>query len=135
MQTDALTLKIYSKVCEFNIEQIKLNIDLVIDIKSERTLHKLPYAFHNEQKQINVDAFTCKFVDAFDIKTRYDKLVNPKERFYYFNQISPLKEIVEVIIPAPAKPKRIYRARIKPPILRLPNVSLLNQVLIYFKIK
>jgi hypothetical protein len=132
MQTDTLTLKIYDEIVKFYIEQVKLNIDLVTDLETERKLHRLPYAYHNEQKIIIVDSFSCKFTDVFDIKQRYDKLLKPKERFYYFKQRA-IKPNIEVIIPGPAKPKRVYKPRVKPPVLRLPRVSLFKQVLMYFK--
>lgn len=135
MKTDTLTLHIYNELCKHYADQIKLNLDLVTDLAAEKKLHKLPYAFHNEQKSITVDTFSCKFTDAFEIKSRFDKLVQPKERFYYFKQSHEVVERVEVIIPTPAKPKRVYKARIKPPVLRLPKVSLLKQMLMYFKIK
>ena len=144
MKTDALTLKIYDEIVKFYKEQIQLKLDLVTDLASERKLHKLPYAFENSQKQIVVDSFSCKFTDVFDIKQRYDNLLKPKERYFYFKQQVVAKSAttepaiklikpVEIVIEPVSKPKRVYKPRVKPPVLRLPKVSLFKQVLMYFK--
>ena len=131
MKTDTLTLKIYDKIVEFYKQQILLNIDLITDYESEKKLHKLPYNDDDTVKIITVDSFTCKFKDAFDIKMRYDKLLQPRERYYHFKQ--PAVKPVEITVPKPSKPKRTYTKRVKAPIAKLPKISIFKTILLYLK--
>lgn len=128
--TDQFTLRIYRAICQAYSEQIKLNLDLVTDLDAEKKLHKLPYIYPKEQISLTVDAFSCKFTDAFEIKSRYDKILLPKERYYYFKN-GPVEAPAVPVIVAPAKPKRVYKTRLRPSMPALPKISLIKQVLLY----
>ncbi len=130
-----LNTAIYQAICKHYVEQIELNMYMSFfkseQLANEKKLHKLNYEFTQETKCIEIDTFKCSFKDAFDIKRKFDSLMPAKERFFYF---SPAKPIAPITI-KPIKAKRTYKKRIKPPVVKLPSISIWQNILLNFKSK